>query len=296
MRSVHTKAGAKARHVPGLATMGCVLAACVSLTITTSAFPDVAAAALPSGGALTMLESSGIGAWPTGLDPATNTTAGANMTQGDAIFGEMFELGPHGKTIYDLASGAQLSADAKTLTIDVRHGVSFSDGTAFNAAAVAFNLKRDLASKSGDVPAWAVSSIDTPNDYTVVIHLSTPDGAIVDQFQGAIVNWMVSPTALSKMGEKAFSLAPVGAGPFVVTTADVNSKLVLTRNPHYWQAGHPYLAGLTFLTVASDESALESPGQPSPGLRGHGYPNPGQELQGGRTHGHRGAVDRSLLR
>lgn len=35
-------------------------------------------------------------------------------------------------------------------------------------------------------------------------------------------------------------------------------KLVLRRNPHYWQSGHPYLKGLTFEGVSSDESALET--------------------------------------
>jgi peptide/nickel transport system substrate-binding protein len=217
-----------------------------------------AAAAPASGGSLTVLESGGIGAWPAGLDPGTNTQYGANVTESDAIFGELFELGPGGKTIGDLASGHQLSSDAKTLTIDIRHGVTFSDGSPFNAAAVAFNLNRDLKSTTGGAPNWALASIATPNDYTVVIHLKAADGAMVNQFQGASINSIMSPTALTKMGEKQFSLTPVGAGPFTVVSDTLSSKLVLARNPTYWQKGHPYLDSLTFETVATDESALEA--------------------------------------
>jgi peptide/nickel transport system substrate-binding protein len=240
--------------VATLATFGALVSAGSSASASRPS-SGVVSSAPKSGGTLTVLETGGT--WPTGLDPGTSTTAGGDMTENDAIFGELFELGPGSKTIDDLAAGYQLSSDAKTLTIDLRHGVTFSDGTPFNSAAVAFNLRRDLKSNSGGGPSWSVSSIDTPDDYTVVVHLAAPDGAIVDQFQGSTVNWIASPTALSKMGEKAFSVAPVGAGPFEVVSDTLSSKLVLKRNPLYWQKGLPYLDGLVFESVASDETALE---------------------------------------
>ena len=68
----------------------------------------------------------------------------------------------------------------------------------------------------------------------------------------------MSPTALSKMGENAFKLAPVGAGPFTVVSDTVSSELALKKNPRYWSPGEPYLNTLTFKSVASDETALET--------------------------------------
>ena len=45
------------------------------------------------GGELTVLEDGSFaGGWPTGLDPATNTTGGANVTQMSAVYGGLFRL------------------------------------------------------------------------------------------------------------------------------------------------------------------------------------------------------------
>ena len=123
-----------------------------------------------------MLEETGLtGAWPTGLDPATDASGSANQSYLDAIYGNLFELGANGQTIDDLATGYTISADAKTVTIELRPGVTFSDGTPFNATAVAFNFKRDLAAPVGDTPKWPVSSITTSGSYDVV---HPPDPAV----------------------------------------------------------------------------------------------------------------------
>jgi peptide/nickel transport system substrate-binding protein len=221
--------------------------------------PSSAQAAPKSGGTLTVLEGTNFaGSWPEGLDPATNLSAVANQTLMNAVYGDLFQVGPTGNTIDDLATGYQITNDAKTLTIDLRHGVTFTDGTPFDAAAVVYNFKRDLASSSAAKPTWVVGSITTPNDYTVVINVKTADGAIVNQFQDSNVNWIESPAAIAKLGAKQFAMAPVGAGPFEVVSDQLNTKLVLKRNPTYWQSGHPYLDGLVFETVSNDETALEA--------------------------------------
>ena len=211
------------------------------------------------GGSFTMLEETGLtGAWPTGLDPATDGNGSANQSYLDAIYGNLFELGANGQTIDDLATGYTITPDAKTVTIHLRPGVTFSDGTPFNAAAVAFNFKRDIASTVGDKPNWPVSSITTSGNYDVLIHLTQPYAPIINTFHDSNVNWIVSPTALQKIGENAFKLAPVGAGPFTVVSDTVSSELALKKNPHYWAPGQPYLNSLTFKSVASDEAALET--------------------------------------
>jgi peptide/nickel transport system substrate-binding protein len=159
----------------------------------------------------------------------------------------------------DLATGYSITNGSKTLTLYLRHGVRFSDGTPFNASAVVFNFKRDLGNKADAAnPQWPkVTSITAPNPYTVRVDFASPDGAAVPQMFDTTVSWMVSPTALAKMGRKAFLLKPVGAGPFEVVSDTLSVKLVLRKNPYYWQKGHPYLDGLTFQTISNDEAALE---------------------------------------
>ena len=214
------------------------------------------AAAPHRGGTLTVLENSDV-AWSGGLSPFTNTSGGVDYSLNDAIFGELFELQAGGKVVGYLATGYKVSDRGKTLTIYLRHGVTFSDGTPFDAAAVAFNFRKDLTTTCSCKPTWTATSIEAPSRYTVVVHLKVADGAVINQFQDSIVNWMASPTAVGKMSATAFASAPVGAGPFEVVSDTENSRLVLRRNPHYWQPGHPYLNGLIFQTTSDDESALE---------------------------------------
>ena len=210
------------------------------------------------GGSLTVLESAGYaGNWAT-LDPAVDNGGGANQSMMDAIFGGVFELGAHNRIIKDFASGYQLRDNNRTLVIHLRPGLRFSDGQPLDAAALAFNITRDLAAPCSCKPLWSASSVTASGPVTVVIHLKAPDGAVVDQFIDSPVNWPVSPKALKQEGAKRFGLKPVGAGPFEVVSDVPSNSLVLRRNPRYWQRGRPYLSELKFESVASDEAALEA--------------------------------------
>ncbi len=212
-----------------------------------------------AGGSLTVLESTGFaGDWPTGLDPATNTNGAADQSYMDAIYGQLFELTTGGKLVPDLATGYAFKNGGKTVEIKLRPGVKFSDGTPMDAAAVVFNIKRDLASPCTCKPTWPVSSVTATGAHAVTINLKAPDGALIHQFQDSNADWIASPTALKKMGEQQFKLKPVGAGPFTVVSDTLSSQLVLKKNPTYWKAGRPYLDTLTFKTTAGDESALEA--------------------------------------
>jgi peptide/nickel transport system substrate-binding protein len=217
-----------------------------------------AAATIKNGGSLTVLTVNS--QWLT-LDPATDTQDAANVSYLDAIYGELFYESPSKTIVPDLASGYQVSKDDMRVTIDIRHGVTFQDGTPFNAAAVVANTKRVLEPSFGcicDSQFSAVKTITAPTPYTVVLSLSKPDASIIQAFIQEAPNWVVSPTALAKDGETAFAQHPVGAGPFEVVSNTDSSQLALQRFPKYWDKGLPHLDKLTFTTVASDQSAYEA--------------------------------------
>lgn len=240
---------------------------------------SVSAAPVKSGGSITVLESTGYsGAWST-LDPAQNKEGAATQDFMTAIYGQLFELGAGGKIIPDLATGYSFSPDAKTVTITLRQGVKFTDGTPFNAQAVYYNWERDLGTigiKNGFSSPWPIAEQPAPKGsppgtaeppaagviqvtgpYTIVLHQSAPNGAAINQLFDSIETWIASPTALQKEGA-SFGQNPVGAGPFVVATNTPNNELVVKKNPNYWQAGHPYLDQITFKTVGSDQAAYEA--------------------------------------
>jgi peptide/nickel transport system substrate-binding protein len=231
------------------------LAACGS----SPSSPGGGSASPKAGGSLTVLEATGYsGDWPYGLDPATNVDGAADQDYMNAIYGQLFELGPKGAVIDDLAAGYRFSDGGKAVTIDIRQGVKFADGTPFDAQSVRWNFQRDIHANCTCKPTVPITSVTAPGKDTIKVTLATPDGAFVDQMFDSILNWIASPTAYARDGEKKFAQFPVGAGPFTVVSDTYSNELVLKRNPGYWQAGRPYLDTLTFKTVASDEAGYEA--------------------------------------
>jgi peptide/nickel transport system substrate-binding protein len=266
--------------IAAAATLILAAAACSSSPSSTTnpsaAGGSLKAAPLKAGGSITVLEGQGYsGDWPYGLDPATNLDAPANQDYMEAIYGQLFELGPGGRIVPDLATGYTMSPDAKTVTITLRQGVKFSDGTPFNAQAVLWNWNREMGPvsvKEGIELRWEIARTK-PNDptsppapgalkaigpYTVQISQNQPNAAFINQLFDSIATWIVSPTAVQKEGGRKFAQYPVGAGPFTVTSDTYSSQLVVKKNPLYWDTGKPYLDQITFKTVGGDEAAYEA--------------------------------------
>src|SRR6185437_2425003 len=214
------------------------------------------------GGTLNYLVTGILSQWDLGLDPATSGAAPSIFEQ--AVYGYLFRLSATGDIEPVMASGYKVSAGGKTLTITLHSGIKFTDGTPFNAAAVAWNIKRDLATPSTASPlgSWPplakTNPVTTPNDTTVALHFTAPYAPLIATLIGSNVNHIASPTAVQKMGAKAFQKAPVGAGPFIVQSNLVDHRLSLTRNPNYFQKGLPYLDKLEFTTVSDDQLEVES--------------------------------------
>jgi peptide/nickel transport system substrate-binding protein len=208
------------------------------------------------GGAVTVLLSAGgLSQWPS-LDPVSAGQANSDFR--NAVFGELFHQGANGKIEPDLASGYDLSDDGRTLTVTLRKGVTFSDGTPFDAAAVQKAWQRALDPANGCQCVTTFSAVDATEargDDTLVMTLSRPFPAVVNAFISTALNWIPSPKAIDGMSEADFGLKPVGAGPFVVDSNDPSQRLVLSRNPTYFKENRPYLDKLTFQSIGSDQSA-----------------------------------------
>jgi peptide/nickel transport system substrate-binding protein len=228
----------------------------------TSGTSGSAPASPQSGGTLNYLVSGLLSEWDLGLDPATGGAAPSIYE--DAIFGQLFRPTASGGIEPVLATGYQVTGGGTVLTISLQPGVQFSDGTPFNAAAVAWNIKRDLATPSTASPiaSWPPlvksNGVTTPDNLTVALHFSAPYAPLLTSLIGSNINHIASPTAVQKMGAKQFQKTPVGAGPFEVETNLVDHQLTLKRNPGYFQKGRPYLDKLEFTTVSDDQTAMES--------------------------------------
>ncbi|MCR4265881.1 ABC transporter substrate-binding protein [Nitratireductor sp. ZSWI3] len=145
-----------------------------------------------------------------------------------------------------LAESWTISEDGKTYTFKLREGVSFHDGTPFNAEAVKFNFDRMLKEDhpfhdTGPFPlAFFFSSVEevtAVDDLTVEFKLKEPYAPFLSNLAYP-TGLMVSPAAVEEHG-KDFGRHPSGTGAFKFAEWDANAKLVVTRNEDYWDGAPP---------------------------------------------------------
>jgi peptide/nickel transport system substrate-binding protein len=169
------------------------------------------------------------------------------------IYNTLVGLAPDFSIIPELAERWETAPDGKTLTLHLRGGVKFHDGTDFNAAAAKWNLERRLDEKvkspSRQQLAEVVASIEAPGDTKLVINLKNPAPSLLGML-GQREGFMISPQAAEKHGEN-LGQNPVGTGPFIFRSWTQGQKIVLEKNPRYWEAGKPYLDGVTFMLISN---------------------------------------------
>src|SRR5215510_8097898 len=84
-----------------------------------------------------------------------------------------------------LAESFTISDDKLTYTFKIRKGVKFTDGETLDAAAVKFNIERQINLKQGMAYGLSpIKTIETPDDSTVVLHLSAPSDGLLSAFAG----------------------------------------------------------------------------------------------------------------
>jgi peptide/nickel transport system permease protein/peptide/nickel transport system substrate-binding protein len=147
--------------------------------------------------------------------------------------------------------------DDTTLVMNLRDGVTFHDGTPFDAEAVAYNVDRVQNHPNSKVPAElaSVDSVDVIDDLTVQFNLNKPDSGLVGILSDRS-GMIVSPTAAEAADEEQLDANPVGTGPFKLVEYAEGERLLLERNEDYWQEGLPYADQLEWLFTGDEQSGL----------------------------------------
>jgi ABC-type transport system substrate-binding protein len=167
----------------------------------------------------------------------------------DLIYGTMVIQTEDGKGAPGLAT-KWTAVDPTTVEITLRDGVKFSDGTAFNADAVKAAWDRLIASdrpfKGADVQA--MESVDKVDEKTIRVNLSAPVALdfVNDSLKNSNALGVPSPTAAAAGNLDA---EPVGAGPYMLESYETG-KVVLERNPEYYNKPAQRLAGYELIDVA----------------------------------------------
>jgi len=183
------------------------------------------------------------------LDPVQGRSLGGRQVFA-ALCDKLFDIDENANVVGMLVTGHEVSADGLTITLKLRDGVKFHDGTAFDAAAVKFNIERSLtleqSARKGEVRA--IESVEVVDPLTARLHLKEPFTPLLAQLADR-AGMMVSPTAAQAVDAAAFAADPVCSGPFKLVERVVQDRIVLERFPDYWDKDAVRLDKVTYLPV-----------------------------------------------
>ncbi|MCC6005372.1 MAG: ABC transporter substrate-binding protein [Thermofilum sp.] len=167
-----------------------------------------------------------------------------------------------GDVIYWLITGWEYKDNYTTFILHVRPGVTWSDGKPFTSRDIAFTINMVKGNPKLYWNAWAqrwVKSVETPDDYTCVIHLTEPNPRFHFSFRG----WAfpVVPEHIWKDKDPVTfkNNPPIGTGPYVLYKVIPEAKMfVFVRRDDYWAAkvfGPQYLPKPKYIVYRAQTSA-----------------------------------------
>ncbi|HJA71683.1 MAG TPA: ABC transporter substrate-binding protein [Candidatus Lachnoclostridium stercoravium] len=149
-----------------------------------------------------------------------------------------------------LAEDYNFSDGGLTLTVTLKDGITFASGNPMTSADVAFSINRCKNLQSN--PSFmcdTIESIETPDDKTVIFHLTQPDSAILSKLTYSSLAILDSAVVKENGGTDAedassadtaqdyLNTTSAGSGMYVMTSYIPDQEVVLEKNPNYWGEG-----------------------------------------------------------
>ncbi len=188
-------------------------------------------------------------------DPTVGPSAVNPTIQGlyQSVFDQFILQQPDLKPAPGLLTDWGWNDDKTKITMTVREGVTWHDGSPFTAEDVAWSLTRAADEKTGNPIQFVWSTLaNVKADGNTVT-------ADVARFEPTIFKWMyfltgyvLPKTYYEKVGAEGFEAAPIGTGPYMVEKFERNAFVRLKANANYW-GGKPEFDTVTikFVTDAA---------------------------------------------
>ncbi|WP_292732525.1 MULTISPECIES: ABC transporter substrate-binding protein [unclassified Microbacterium] len=190
----------------------------------------------------------------TSLDPQQGTSS-QDIPWLLPVYESLFSYSPDGDVAPALAESWELTDT--DLTITLRDGLTFHDGTALDADAVVANIERgkelETSTVKGDLAT--VTSASATDDVTVVLTLSEPDAALPAKLADR-AGMVISPAAFGD--ETNLAIQPDGAGPWKYVSYSPGDRLVVERFDGYWNPDAVMLQDLTIRLIDDDDTRLNA--------------------------------------
>lgn len=208
---------------------------------------------IQEGGTLTMALS----AEPDALDPTTSSSLYTRYVM-ETMCRKLYDIDGKGGLVPQLATALPTASDGgRTVTIPLRTGIRFADGTPFDADAVVTTLKRDLTKKDSSRASelGPLQRIEAVDDHTVRLGFSAPFAPITAALADR-AGMIMSPKALDDEGDD-FGQHPVCAGPYQFVDRVPATSITVEKDPRWTGAGKAHFDRIVYriITDASTRAA-----------------------------------------
>jgi ABC-type transport system substrate-binding protein len=165
---------------------------------------------------------------PQSFDPRQAPEPAQLLIGGWPVYDRLIQVSSRAQYEPMLATKWEFSAGGKTLTLTLRHGVTFSDGTPFNADAVKANLDAYLAAGKTVVRQNLadVAGVEVAGDDVVRLRLTTPSTTVLSALSSTLGGVMISPKSLTS---KDLATHPVGTGAYVLESFQPGQRVAYKR-------------------------------------------------------------------
>lgn len=185
---------------------------------------------------------------PDVLDPSLGRTYVGRIVFA-SLCDKLFDIDADLNIVPQLALSHEVSEDGKALTIALRDGVVFHDGTPMDAEAVKYSLDRhrtmDGSFRRGELSI--VESVDVVDPLTVRLNLKSPFAPLLATLTDRS-GMIVSPTAAEAAGDQ-FGNNPVCAGPFKFVERVQQDRIVAEKFADYWNADEVFIDRIEYRPI-----------------------------------------------
>ncbi|MFI5042602.1 MAG: ABC transporter substrate-binding protein [Acidimicrobiales bacterium] len=179
------------------------------------------------------------------FDPAGSFNSCDKIDEG-LIYDTLTQLSPAGQLEPGLAKSWDFTPGGTSLTIHLRPNVTFSDGTPVDATAVKASILH-LKTSPLRTSLAVITNITVVDPLTLTISLDPKDPTPADLLYAwnDLDGMVIAPSGIANAATH-----PVGSGPYTLVSAS-NSKIVLKKNPNYWNAAAYQPAEIDFISVGT---------------------------------------------
>jgi len=220
---------------------------------TTTTSPEEEGEPQPGGSLVYGLEADTATPWT----PAKSVCAISCHMVMRSVFDPMTLYGDDETVKPNLLESFEANEDNTVWTLTPRQGITFHDGTPFDAAAIVANLEAHKSSfLTGKALLQMESATVSEDGASAIVTMTGPWGNFPGFLSGQ-VGYVASPTWLAAAAaDTSLEAKPVGTGPFVFESYEPGGSFVATKNTEYWRAdeGLPYLDRIEFRVLADSQA------------------------------------------